>query len=96
MLLCIFGSAFVLHSDNRARLSLSYDMLEPLRPQIDKIIFKYAASRVFEGADFVELKEPRPHVRLGPKLAREVAALSLRKLLFAEFVKAPRKTASWL
>jgi hypothetical protein len=72
-------------------------MLEPLRPQIDKIIFKYAASRVFEGADFVELKEPRPHVRLGPKLAREVAAqLSLRKLPFSEFVKAARKTASWL
>jgi hypothetical protein len=40
---------------------LFHTLLEPLRPQIDKIIFKYAASRVFERADFVELKEPRFH-----------------------------------
>lgn len=66
LLPCIFGSR---SSDKPGQAQSSYDMLEPLRPQIEKIIFKYAASRVFER----ELKEPRPHVRLGSKLAREAA-----------------------
>jgi len=78
-----FDPAFgFLHAEKPGRLSLSYDAIEPMRPHMDKIVFNYAATRVFERSDFVEVKEPRPHVRLGRKLAREVAALSLRKLPF--------------
>jgi hypothetical protein len=42
---------------------------------------------VFERRDFVEVKEPRPHVKLGPELARETAALVLKEIPFRGYVE---------
>ena len=80
-----------LHSEKPGRLSLSYDAIEPMRPHIDKIVFNYAASRSFERADFVEVREPRPHVRLGEKLAREIAVFVLKEIPFRDYVGIGRK-----
>jgi hypothetical protein len=63
---------------------------------LDKIVFNYAASRRFERGDFVEVKEPRPHVRLGPKLAREIAALALREIPFRNCTEAVQRIAKLL
>jgi hypothetical protein len=60
---------------------------------LDKIVFNHAASRRFERGDF---EEPRPHVRLGPKLAREIAALALREIPFRNCTEAVQRIAKML
>ena len=44
-------------------------------------------------AVIVEVKVPRPHVRLGPKLAREIAALALREIPFRNCSDAVQRIA---
>jgi CRISPR-associated endonuclease Cas1 len=85
-----------LHSEKPGQLSLAYDAIEPMRPRIDRVVFNYAASRVFERADFVEVKEPRAHVRLSMRVAQEIAAIVLRQIPFGDYVAVVQKVAKVL
>lgn len=61
----------VLHSRIEAnRHSFVFDMMEPLRPVVDRAILKLVRDETFSGADFILQKDGV--CRLSPELARRV------------------------
>jgi CRISPR-associated endonuclease Cas1 len=62
----------VLHTDTPGRDSLALDVLEPLRPEVDRFVLGLVAERSFRKADFVERADG--HVRVAGPLAHELAA----------------------
>ena len=60
-----------LHANRRGRTSLVYDLMEPLRPLVDRKLIEMICSRSFASADFY--LHPSSVVRLNPKLARYIA-----------------------
>ena len=60
-----------LHADRKGRASLVYDLMEPLRPAVDRKLVEMISSRSFAAADF--FLHPSGVVRLNPKLAKYVA-----------------------
>jgi CRISPR-associated endonuclease Cas1 len=63
----------VLHLDAPGRDSLALDVLEPLRPAIDRFVLELVAERSFHKRDFAERSDG--HVRVMPPLAHELAAM---------------------
>jgi CRISPR-associated endonuclease Cas1 len=61
---------FLHHADAPGRLSLSYDLIELLRPRVDACVFRFLKSRSFDRKEFAETGS---QVSLNPKTAREVA-----------------------
>jgi len=61
-----------LHADRKGKTSLVYDLMEPLKPVIDRKLIETVRSRPFAAADF--FLHPSGVVRLNPKLARYVAS----------------------
>jgi CRISPR-associated endonuclease Cas1 len=61
---------FLHHADAPGRLSLSYDVLELLRPRVDACVFRFLMSRPFDRKEFIETGA---QVSLAPQTAREVA-----------------------
>lgn len=61
----------ILHTDQRARDSLALDLMETVRPHVDKFALDLAATRVFGLADLHETQTGQ--CRLLPRLARELA-----------------------
>ena len=47
----------VLHADQRARDSLALDIVEPIRPVVDRFVLRMLAGRGFRVADFVETQQ---------------------------------------
>jgi len=62
----------VLHLDAVGRDSLALDVIEPLRPQVDRFVLDLVAERPFRKVDFVERSDG--HVRLAAPLTHELAA----------------------
>lgn len=62
-----------LHARRPGRVALVYDLMEPLRPQVDRIVLNLVQGRTFDSQDFI-LTE-RGVCRLHPQLARSVARL---------------------
>jgi CRISPR-associated endonuclease Cas1 len=62
----------VLHGDVRSRNSLSLDLLEPIRPAIERFALRLLAERVFTRADFTESADGS--VRIAAGLRQELAA----------------------
>jgi CRISPR-associated endonuclease Cas1 len=60
------------HVDRQGRSSLALDLLEPLRPQIDRYIVELLRVRTFTRKDFHETRDGR--CRLHPDLLAELAA----------------------
>ena len=65
----------VLHADQVNRDSLSTDLMEPVRPVVDRFVFDLLARRRFAAADFFETRQGA--CRVTPPLARELAAAAL-------------------
>ena len=64
----------VLHEDKDGRASLVYDLMEPLRPKVDRIVLEMMTSRTFKmNHDYILLREGI--CRLGIELAAEVGKL---------------------
>lgn len=61
-----------LHADQPNRDSLSADLMEPIRPMVDRYVLELIAKRTFAMADFHETREGV--VRITPALARDLAA----------------------
>lgn len=61
----------ILHSHYQDKLPLVYDLMEPLRPLVDRQVLAFVAANVFMPADFAMLENGV--VRLNPQLARHVA-----------------------
>jgi CRISPR-associated endonuclease Cas1 len=61
-----------LHVCRPGRVALVYDLMEPLRPQVDLTVLNFVLTHTFTPSDFV-LRDDGV-CRLHPQLAREVAA----------------------
>lgn len=62
----------VLHADAAGRDSLALDVLEPIRPVVDRFVLELIAERMFHKRDFVERSDG--HVRVAAPLSHELAA----------------------
>jgi CRISPR-associated protein Cas1 len=63
-------SMTIANTDQDGRASLVYDLMEPLRPVVDKIIFSWVALQRWRRADFVI--DRQRVIRVYPQLARIV------------------------
>jgi len=79
---------FLHHADAPGRLSLSYDVIELLRPRVDACVFRFLKSRPFDRREFVETGS---QVLLAPKTAREVALRVLAEIPLNECEGAARR-----
>lgn len=61
----------VLHADQLNRDSLSADLMEPIRPLVDRYVLRLLAQRVFAASDFYETRQGV--CRVTPPLARELS-----------------------
>jgi CRISPR-associated endonuclease Cas1 len=62
----------VLHADQLNRDSLAADLMEPVRPLVDRYLLELLTTHVFAAADFFETRQGV--CRVTPPLARELAA----------------------
>ena len=63
-----------LHVYRPGRVALVYDLMEPLRPRIDRLLLDFVRSHTFTPSDFI--LEAEGACRLHPQLARRVAQLA--------------------
>lgn len=64
-----------LHADQDGRASLVYDLIEPLRPVVDKIIFNWITPQIWRRADFVI--DRQGVIRVHPQLGRIVVTKAI-------------------
>lgn len=64
-----------LHACRPGRVALVYDLMEPLRPRVNRLVLNFVQGRTFNSRDVV-LTE-RGVCRLHPQLARTVAGLRM-------------------
>jgi len=64
-----------LHVSRPGRVALVYDLMEPLRPQVDSLVLYFVLSYTFTPSDFILNHDGV--CRLHPQLARRVARLAL-------------------
>jgi CRISPR-associated protein Cas1 len=67
-----------LHSCRPGRAALVYDLMEPLRPQVDHLVLSFVRSRTLSPSDFV--LGTNGVCRLHLQLAREVAGLAMPEM----------------
>ena len=82
---------FLHHADVPGRLSLSYDVIELLRPRVDACVFRFLKSRPFDRKEFVQTGS---QVLLASKTAREVALRVLAEAPASECEEAARRVAA--
>jgi CRISPR-associated protein Cas1 len=63
----------VLHGNYKNKHGLVFDLMEPLRPIVDRKILEFAQSRTFHRADFTLTNTGT--CRLNPELARRVVGM---------------------
>ncbi len=64
-----------LHACRPGRVALVYDLMEPLRPRLDRLVLDFVRSHTFTPSDFVLGTDAV--CRLHPQLARQVAEQAL-------------------
>jgi CRISPR-associated endonuclease Cas1 len=62
----------VIHSDRLRRDSFAFDLMEPVRPEVDRYVLKLLDERTFRRSDFFETREGA--CRLMPEIAAPLAA----------------------
>jgi CRISPR associated protein Cas1 len=62
----------ILHADQRARASLALDVMETVRPAVDRYVLNLLAARPFRGSEFGETSSGQ--CRIMPGLARQLAS----------------------
>jgi hypothetical protein len=66
----------LIHNDTRYRVSIASDLMEPVRPVVDKVVLESLTGRELERGNVVETREGV--CRLGPELARQLGASALQ------------------
>ena len=64
-----------LHTCRPGRMALVYDLMEPLRPKVDRVVLGFALSQVFTPQDF--LLTERGGCRLHPSLTKRLLGMAL-------------------
>jgi CRISPR-associated protein Cas1 len=80
-----------LHSSRYRKNALVYDLMEPLRPQVDRSILRFVMTTTFTPKDF--LLSQNGKCRLHPQLARRVVELNIADEIINDVV---RKAITWL
>lgn len=65
----------VLHASQPGRTALVYDVMEPLRPQVDRLVLTFLTEHVLHPKDFV--RQADGVCRVHPQLARSIVGLAL-------------------
>ncbi len=73
-----------LHACRPAREALVYDLMEPLRPWVDRLVLSLVRSSTFSPTDFV--LGVKGVCRLHPQLARRVAKVTVDETTIREVV----------
>jgi len=47
----------IIHVDHNSRTSLVFDLMEPVRPKVDRLLFNWVTSQAFNSKDFFETRE---------------------------------------
>jgi CRISPR-associated endonuclease Cas1 len=68
----------IVHTDRKDRDSLALDLLEPLRPVVERHVLTLTTTRTFRAADFTETRDGR--CRLRPPLTHDIAEQLLPEL----------------
>jgi len=68
----------IVHTDRKDRDSLALDLLEPLRPVVERHVLRLLAQHYFSASDFVETRDGR--CRLQPPLSHQFAEQLLPEL----------------
>ena len=68
-----------LHTCRPGRVALVYDLMEPLRPRVDRLVLDFVRSHTFAASDFVLRADGV--CRLHPQLANRVAGLSANNVM---------------
>jgi len=63
----------IFHADRQDRASLVFDLMEPIRPEVDKLLLDWMLCRKFELRDFFETREGV--CKVGPAVIKEVIPL---------------------
>jgi CRISPR-associated endonuclease Cas1 len=66
----------VIHSDRQSRDSFAFDLMEPVRPEVDRYVLELLEKRTFLRTDFFETRDGS--CRLMPQLAAPLAATGPR------------------
>jgi CRISPR-associated protein Cas1 len=64
----------IMHSDRDDAAAFVFDMMEPERPKVDRVVLAFLKSEALHPADFT-IREDGV-VRLNPELARHIARLA--------------------
>ena len=62
----------IVHADRAGRASFVYDLMEPVRPVVDRMVLQFVERHMFSNEECWETREG--HCRLDPDLAARVAA----------------------
>ncbi len=73
-----------LHACRPGRMALVYDLMEPMRPQMDRIILDFVPSRTFAPKDFTVTSTGV--CRLHPQLARAIAGIAVSENITRDVV----------
>jgi len=60
------------HADEPRRANLAFDLLEPVRPAVERFVLDLVAERTFSRRDFIERSDGS--IRIAPHLVQELAA----------------------
>jgi CRISPR-associated protein Cas1 len=67
-----------LHTHQKDRAALVFDLMEPLRPVVDRAVLVFVKSQTFQRADFTLRKDGV--CRLNPEMARHLAEIVYARL----------------
>lgn len=78
-----------MHADGAGRSALVLDLMEPLRPVVDRVVLGLARSNVFTPADFIV--RPDGVCRVSPRLAQNLVRLVADRLAVAGRIRTPEQ-----
>jgi CRISP-associated protein Cas1 len=73
-----------LHACRRGRVALVYDLMEPVRPLVDRLVLDFVCSHTFSPSDFTV--STNGVCRLHPQLARQLTGLTMSHETIQELV----------
>jgi CRISP-associated protein Cas1 len=73
-----------LHASRPGRVALVYDLMEPLRPRMDRLVLRFFRTHTFTPSDYILSTDGV--CRLHPELSRHIAKLSIMEGAMNEIV----------
>ncbi|MEM3442255.1 MAG: CRISPR-associated endonuclease Cas1 [Candidatus Bathyarchaeia archaeon] len=81
----------IIHADHASRTSLVFDLMEPIRPKVDGLLFDWFMSKTFKPKDFFETREGI--CKISPNITSQI--IPLVKELNPDIVKVVKEFAGF-